>query len=131
MDEESKNATTMRTHYGNFKYKVMPSSLVNALATFQRILNTILRPLLDQEVVVSLDDILIYTKNMKEQQELLIKVFIILQKEGLAVAAHKSFFHVKEVEFLGYIITTNDVEMSTRNVEAVRSWEMLKNLKDV
>jgi hypothetical protein len=59
------------------------------------------------------------------------QVFSILQKEGLAVAAHKSFFHVKEVEFLGYIINANGVEMSTRKVEAVRSWETPKNLKDV
>jgi hypothetical protein len=62
-DEESENATTMRTRYGNFKYKVMPFGLVNAPATFQRMMNTILRPLLDQGVVVYLGDILIYTKS--------------------------------------------------------------------
>jgi hypothetical protein len=47
------------------------------------------------------------------------------------VAVHKSFFHVKEVESLGYIIKVNDVEMSSRKVEAVQSWETLKNPKDV
>jgi arginyl-tRNA synthetase len=66
-----------------------------------------------------------------EQRKLLTEVFSILQKEGLVVAAHKSFFHVKEVESLGYIINTNGVEMSSRKVEAVRSWEMPRNLKDV
>jgi hypothetical protein len=130
-DEESENATTMRTCYGNFKYKVMPLGLINAPAMFQQMMNTILRPLLDQGVVVYLDDILIYTKTMEETRDLVTQVFSILQKEGLAVAAHKSFFHVKEVEFLGYIINANGVEMSTRKVEAVRSWETPKNLKDV
>jgi hypothetical protein len=80
---------------------------------------------------VYLDNIPIYTKMMKEHQELVTKVFSILQTEGLAVAVHKSFFHVKEVEFLEYIINANGVEMSTRKVEAVRSWETPKNLKDV
>jgi hypothetical protein len=47
------------------------------------------------------------------------------------VAAYKSFFHVREVEFLGYIINSNGIGMSTRKVEAVRSWEMPKNLKDM
>jgi hypothetical protein len=130
-DEESENATTMCTRYGNFKYKVMPFSLVNAPATFQRMMNTILQPLLNQGVVVYLDDILIYTKTMEEHRKLVTQVFSILQSEGLAVAAHKTFFHVKEVEFLGYIINANGVEMSTRKVEAVRSWETPKNLKDV
>jgi hypothetical protein len=68
---------------------------------------------------------------MEEHRKLVSQVFSILQKEGLAVAAHKSFFHVREVEFLGYIINANGVEMSTRKVKAVRTWETLKNLKDV
>jgi hypothetical protein len=97
----------------------MPFGLVNAPATFQRMMNTILRPLLDQGVVVYLDDILIYTKTMEEHRKLVNQVFSILQREGLGVAAHKLFFHVREVEFLGYIINANGVEMSTRKVEAV------------
>jgi hypothetical protein len=68
---------------------------------------------------------------MEEHRKLGTQLFLILQKEGLAVAAHKSFFHVKEVEFLGYIINANGIEMTTRKVEAVRSWETPKNLKDV
>jgi hypothetical protein len=56
---------------------------------------------------------------------------LILQKEGLEVAAHKSFFHIKEVEFLEYIINANGVEMLTSKVEAVGLWEMSKSLKDV
>jgi hypothetical protein len=78
-DEESENATTMRTRYGNFKYKVIPFGLVNTSATFQRMMNTILRPLLDQGVVVYLYDILIYTKTMAEHRKLVTEVFSILQ----------------------------------------------------
>jgi hypothetical protein len=81
-------------------------------------MNIILQPLLDQGVVVYLNNIVIYTKTMKEHQVLVTKVFSILQK-GIAVAAHKSFFPVKEVKFLEYIINENGVEMSTRNVETV------------
>jgi hypothetical protein len=47
------------------------------------------------------------------------------------VAPHKSFFHVKDVKFLGYIINANVIEMSTRKVKAVRSWETPRNLKDI
>jgi hypothetical protein len=68
---------------------------------------------------------------MKEYHELVNKVFSILQNDELVVAAHKLFFQVKEVEFLGCIINANGAEMSTRKVKNVRSWETPKNLKDV
>jgi hypothetical protein len=77
-DEASENATTMRTYYGNFKYRVMPFRLVNALTMFQCMMNMILQPLSDQGVVVYLDDILIYIKAMEEHRMLVIKVFSIL-----------------------------------------------------
>jgi hypothetical protein len=120
-DEASENVTTMRTPYGNFKYKVIPFRLVNAPATFQCMMNTILRLLLDQGIVVDLDDILIYTPTFKEHRTLVMKVIFILEREVLVVAAHRSIFYVKEVEPLGYTINSNGVAMSTRKVEAVQS----------
>jgi nucleoside diphosphate kinase len=68
---------------------------------------------------------------MEEHRLLVTKVLSILQNEGLVVVAYKSFFHVKEVEFLGYIINMNRIDMSNRMVEAVYSWEMPKIPKDV
>jgi hypothetical protein len=68
---------------------------------------------------------------MAKHQELVTKVFSILQKVRPMVAAHKLFFHVKEVEFLDYIINANGVEMLTKKVKAVCSMQIPKNLKDV
>jgi hypothetical protein len=56
---------------------------------------------------------------MEEHQKLVTKVFSILQKEGLAVAANKLFFYIQEVECLGYIINATGIELSTRKVKAV------------
>jgi len=60
--------TTFRTPYGHYEYKVMPFGLVNVPATFQAMMNPILREFPDQDVVVYLDDIRIYSKTMRERQ---------------------------------------------------------------
>ena len=58
--------TAFRCRYGQFEYRVMPFGLVNAPASFQAYINEALREYLDDFVVVYLDDILIFSKSMKD-----------------------------------------------------------------
>ena len=57
--------TTFSPDYGYYEYKVRPFGLVNVPATFQAMMNTILAEFLDHEVVVYLDEILIYSKRIE------------------------------------------------------------------
>ena len=66
--------TAFRTQYGQFEYNVMPFALCNAPATFQGMMNEILREFLDQGVVVYLDDILIYSKDKDSHVKLVQQV---------------------------------------------------------
>ena len=93
--------TAFRTRYGQFEYKVMPFGLIKAPATFQAMMNKILREFLDHGVVVYLDDILIYSETEEEHIELVKKVLVRLEEHQLAVSVTKPVLHVKSVEFLG------------------------------
>ena len=62
--------TAFRTRYGHYEYLVMPFGLANAPATFQDMMNEILRDLIDHGVVVYINDILIYMENEKEHVQL-------------------------------------------------------------
>ncbi|GJP45521.1 hypothetical protein CLOM_g4910 [Closterium sp. NIES-68] len=66
MEDNSIHKTAFRTRYGSYEYLVMPFGLFNAFATFHAEMNHILRPFLDECVAVYLDDILIYSRDMKQ-----------------------------------------------------------------
>src|SRR5947209_10443824 len=94
-------------------------------------IHEVLREFLDQGVVVYLDDILVYSETEEEYVKLLTKVFTCLAKYNLAVAVHKSVFHVPEVEFLGYIVNGTVIYVSRETTQAIRDWEILKNPRGV
>ena len=92
-----------RKRYGHYECKVMPFGLVNTPATFQAMMNTILRELLDHRVVVYLEDILIYSTSLSEYKALIKQVLARLERHDLAISLNKSGFHEDTVEFLGFI----------------------------
>jgi len=131
MRKGDEDKTAFRTRYGQYEYKVMPFMLVNAPAMFQTIMNKILREFLDHEVVIYLDDILIYSENMEENIKLVQKVLNRLEPHDLGVSLKKSAFHQEEIEFLGYIVKTSGVTMSVRKVKSVQNWAHPRSVIEV
>jgi len=131
MRKGDEHKTGFRTRYGLYEYKVMPVGLVNAPATFQTMMNKVLREFLDHRVVVYLDDILLYSSNMDDHIRLVQKVLDRLEQHDLAVSLKKSVFHQDEGEFLGYIVKTSGVTMSDRKVKSVQNWAHLRSVKEV
>jgi len=123
--------TAFRTRYGHYQYRVMPFWLVNAPATFQTIMNEILREFLDQGVVEYIDDILIYSKTIEEHMILVRKVLQKLREYRMAISLEKSVIHVKKVDFLGYVVATDGVTMNEKKVESVKAWRAPASVKDI
>ncbi|CAI7908185.1 unnamed protein product [Closterium sp. NIES-53] len=131
MADNSIHKTAFRTRYGSYEYLVMPFGLTNAPATFQAEMNHILRPLLDECVVVYLDDILIYSRDMKQHIEHLRRVFEILRREKFYVNLSKSEFALKKVQFLGHMVSAQGVHVDPKKIEAVRTWKTPESVKEL
>jgi Reverse transcriptase (RNA-dependent DNA polymerase) len=71
----------------------MPFRLTNTPATYQALINNILKEYLDDFIVIYLDNILIYSKNEKEHTGHIIKVLKILKRTGLKINGEKLTFH--------------------------------------
>ena len=84
----------------------MPFGLCNAPSTFQWVMNSVFMRLLDKGVVIYLDDILIYSKNVAEHTKLLNEVFELLNEFKLYVKADKCALFLESVEFLGHTISS-------------------------
>ena len=120
MKEGEEWKTAFRTRYGHFEYLVMPFGLTNAPATYQALINDTLREYLDLFYVAYLDDILIYSKDKKSHTQHVRKVLDALRAKDLKLKLEKCEFYKKEVEFLGYIVTTEGLRMDPKKVEAVQ-----------
>ena len=108
-----------RTRYGHYEYTVMPFGLTNAPATFQRLINNVLRPYLDVCYICYLDDILVYSKNEGQYVKDVTAILEALQKTRLLLKPEKCYFYVKEVVFLGFVVTTTGLAMDPKKVEAI------------
>lgn len=128
---EDVHKTAFRTRYGLYEFTVMPFGLCNAPATFQRLMNDILRPYLDKFVVVYLDDILIYSKTPEEHAEHLRKVLTLLRQHKLYAKFTKCHFGIRSVEFLGHIVSAEGIATDPRKIEAVVKWPQPRTLTEL
>jgi hypothetical protein len=123
--------TAFRTHHGHWEFRVMPFGLTKAPATFQALMNTIFQPLLRKCVLVFVDDILIYSKTLSEHLEHLNQVFGILHQHKLYLKMYKCSFAQQSLEYLGHIISGQGVSTDPKKAEAIGSWPIPTDAKQL
>ena len=123
--------TAFRTRYGHYEYLVMPFGLTNAPATFMALMNKVFHEFLDKFVIVFIDDILIYSKSEEEHAEHLRMVLNLLREKELYGKFSKCAFWLKEVLFLGHLISGKGLEVDPRKIEAVVKWEPPLNVSEL
>jgi len=109
----------------------MPFGLSNAPSAFQRLMNKIFADILDVFVVVYLDDILIYSDNLTEHKQHVKEVLWHLRKHGLFTSPAKCSFHQTQVEFLGFVLGPDGLQMDNSKVQVIHDWPRPRQLKDV
>lgn len=128
MHANSNEKTTFCTSGGLWQFNVMPFGLCNVPATFERLIETILRDIIGKFCSVYMDDVIIFSKTPEEHIEHLQIVFHKLQEAGLKLSLKNYSMFKKEV---GHIVSASGLKTDPKKVEAITQWPIPKDRTDV
>ena len=130
MATEDRVKTAFSSPMGLYQYTVMPFGLSGAPATFQRMMDTILRGLEDF-VGVYIDDVVIYSSTLTEHLQHLQSVLERLQQAGLTLKLKKCKFGAVECTYLGHQVGMDGVKPELSKIIAIQQIEQPHTKKDV
>ncbi|KAL0536706.1 hypothetical protein IC582_025666 [Cucumis melo] len=120
-----------RSRYRHYEFIVMSFGLTNAPAVFMDLMNRVFREFLDTFVIVFIDDILIYFKTEAEHEDHLRIVLQTLRDNKLYAKFSKCEFWLKQVSFLGHVVSKAGVSVDPAKIEAVTGWTRPSTVSEV
>ena len=129
--EADRDKTAFLTRTKKYRYKVMPMGLCSSSQAFQSLINLILQNLQYKCAIPYLDDILCLSPSIEQHFIDLEDIFIALRKGNLKLKSSKCEFFLKEMTFLGMIITPEGILPSPDKVSKVHSFPTPRTTKDV
>ena len=132
LDEDSKPLTAFTLGpLGFYQCERMPFGLVNAPATFQRLMESCLGELHLQWCLIYLDDIIVYSSTVDDHLKRLEAVFQRLIAAGLKLKASKCDLFRTSLTYLGHVISCGGISTCEDKVEAVRNWPQPQTVTQV
>jgi hypothetical protein len=123
--------TAFVSRYGLYEFTVMSFGLTNAPAYFMYMMNKVFMVYLDKFIVVFIDDILVYSRNEGDHEGHLRLVLQKLRDHKLYAKLSKCEFWLKQVAFLGHVISKGGISIDPSKVQHVLSWKAPTSVSDI
>jgi hypothetical protein len=131
MHPDSREKTAFNVEGGHYEYLRLPMGLRNSAATFQRMVDGVLRGLKPTQCLVYLDDVVVFGASIEEHAERLRNVLDRLREAKLSLKLEKCHFARERVKYLGHVIDRKGVSPDPEKVQAVMSYPAPNNIKEV
>lgn len=131
LKETDVEKTAFSINQGKYEFTRLPFGLKNAPAIFQRALDDILREHIGKICFVYIDDIVIFSPDEKSHANHISKVFETLAKANMKVQVDKCQFFKKEIEYLGFVISSQGVSTNPTKVQAIVNVPYPNTLKEL
>jgi len=106
--------------------------LTNSPATFQIIMNDILKDLINTgEVAVFMNNVLVETENEKWHNKIVEEILKRMEENNLYIKPEKCIWKVREINFLGLVIWLGEIKMQEEKIAEVLEWPKPKMVKEV
>jgi hypothetical protein len=123
--------TAFVSRYGLYEFTVMSFGLTNAPAYFMYMMNKVFMEYLDKFIVVFIDDILVYSRNEEEHKGHLRLVLQQFRDHKLYAKLSKCVFWLKQVAFLGHVVSMEGISVDPSKVQDVLSWKTPTSVSDI
>jgi hypothetical protein len=105
--------------------------LIEDPAYYMNLMNKEFIEYLDKFIMFFLNDILVYSKDEEEHKEHLRLVLYKLQDHILYAKLSKCEFWLKQVAFLGHVISKGGISVDPSKVQDVLSWKAPMSVSDI
>lgn len=128
MDPADVEKTAFNANFGHYAWLRVPEGLKNAPATFQRMMDQIMSGLQGIELLVFMDDAIVFAKDLKEHNTRCSRFFSRLRDANLTLEPGKAQLLCKEAVYLGHCITPEGVKPDERLINSIQHYPIPKDV---
>ena len=126
-----RHKTAILTPWGLYEWTVMPQGLSNAVASWQRYMNWVLKEFVGKFCEVYLDDILIYSNSVEEHARNVRLILETLRRHGLIASKSKSQLFADRIEFLGHYVSSKGLEPDSAKLDKITNFPTPRSVEDI
>ena len=131
MADEDKHKTAFICPLGFWEFNRMPQGITNAPSTFQRLMEKCVGDLHLNEVLVFLDDLIVFSETLEEHEARLMRVLQRLKDYGLKLSPEKCHFFKSSVKYLGHVVDAQGVHTDPEKISALKTWPCPTNREEL